>query len=94
MRTRRYWWLGGLAIAALIVVLASYFASSDPDGLERVADDRGFLGLGLPNPFDVLPDYTVPGVDGPLSTVLAGLIGVAVVFVLLWLIGRALARRG
>lgn len=87
------WWLVGLAIAAVVVIVLAPLASSDPDGLERVATDHGFIDLGEGAPFEILPDYTVPGLDGSASTILAGLIGLAVVFGLAWLIGRALARR-
>ena len=31
-------------------------------------------------PVLVIPDYTVPGIDGSLSTIVAGLIGIAIVF--------------
>lgn len=86
------WWLAGLAVAAAVVFLAP-LASGDPDGLERVATDQGFLDRGQDAPYAILPDYTVPWIDGSLSTILAGLIGVVVVFAVLWLIGRALARR-
>ncbi len=40
--TSRAVWLGGLAIAALLAVLAP-LASAHPDGLEWVAEQRGFL---------------------------------------------------
>ena len=43
---RRYWWLAGLALAALVVVVLAPLASSDPDGLERVAIDAGFAEQG------------------------------------------------
>jgi hypothetical protein len=92
-RGRRWWVLGGLAIAALVVVVAAYLASGDPDGLERVAEDIGFIGAGQGSPFTVIADYVFPGVDGPMATILAGLLGVAVVFALVWLAGKALARR-
>jgi len=87
------WVLVGLAIAAVVVVAAAFLASGDPDGLERVAEDTGFLGAGRDNPFSIIADYVFPGLDGPLATIVAGLIGVAVVFGLVWLIGKALARR-
>jgi cobalt/nickel transport system permease protein len=91
--SRAGWWLGGLAIAVVIVIVASFFASADPDGLERVAEDTGFLDRGVDNPYTILPDYTFPGIDGPLSTIIAGIIGLAVVFALVFLVGRVLARR-
>ena len=91
---RRGWWVaGGMAIAAIVVVVAAFLASGDPDGLERVAEDTGFIGAGKDSPFTVIADYVFPGVDGPMATILAGLLGIAVVFALAWLAGRALARR-
>lgn len=91
---RRGWWVaGGLAIAAIVVVVAAFLASGDPDGLERVAEDIGFIGAGEDSPFTIIADYVFPGVDGPLATILAGLLGIAVVFALVWLAGKALARR-
>jgi hypothetical protein len=90
---RRYWWIAGLAIAALVVILLAPLASSDPDGLERVAEDQGFLGAARQALYSILPDYTIPGLDGNLSTIVAGLIGVAIVFALMFGLGRVLARR-
>ena len=88
-----WWWLAGLAIAALVVVILAPLASGDPDGLERIATDQEFIESAQDAPYAIIPDYTVPGVDGGLSTILAGLIGVVVVFGVLWVIGKALARR-
>lgn len=91
-RTR--WILVALGIIAVIVVAASFFASGDPDGLERVAEDHGFLDFAQGHPFSVIADYLFPGLgDGPLATIVAGLVGVAIVFGLVVLIGRVLARR-
>lgn len=80
-------------MAALVVVILAPLASGDPDGLERVATDQRFLDRGEDAPYAIIPDYSVPGIDGSLSTILAGLIGVVVVFGVLWLIGKALTRR-
>lgn len=90
---RGRWWLVGLLIAVAVVVVLAPLASADPDGLERVATDEGFADRGREAPFAIIPDYTIPGIDGSLSTVLAGVVGVLVVFGLAWVIGRALARR-
>jgi cobalt/nickel transport system permease protein len=89
----RRWWLVGLAIAALIVIVLAPLASPDPDGLERIAEDYGFLGAAIQAFFSILPDYTIPGIDGNLSTILAGLVGVVIVFGLMVLVGRVLTRR-
>lgn len=91
--SRPRWVLGALAITVLVVIAASLFASGDPDGLERVAEDEGFIDAGQGSPFSLIADYVFPGLDGPLATIVAGMIGVAVLFGLLWLVGTALARR-
>jgi cobalt/nickel transport protein len=72
----------GLAVAFAIAIFLSPFASTDPDGLERVAEDKGFIEKAEEtNPNAPLPDYTVPGVENEgMSTALAGGIGVVIVF--------------
>jgi cobalt/nickel transport system permease protein len=58
----------------------SPFASGDPDGLERVAEDLGFLGTGLDAPYQIIPDYTIPFLgETALSTIFAGVVGILVV---------------
>jgi len=92
-RLGRYWWVVGLVIAALVVVVLAPLASADPDGLDRVAGDHGFVESARDALYSIIPDYTVPGVDGNVSTILAGLIGIVIVFGLMVLVGRLLARR-
>jgi hypothetical protein len=92
-RFGRYWWVVGLAIAAIVVIVLVPLASQDPDGLERVAEDKGFLESAQDALFSILPDYTIPGIDGSLATILAGLFGVGIVFGLMVVVGRLLARR-
>jgi hypothetical protein len=93
-RTSSIGWVAGfLAASVAIVVAASFFASGDPDGLERVAEDNGFAGAAQDSPFTLIADYVFPGLDGPAASIVAVLIGVVVVFALLWLAGKALARR-
>jgi hypothetical protein len=91
---RRYWWVVGLVVAAATVVILGPLASSDPDGLERVAIDAGFAAQGQDAAFELLPGYSLPLLgDGPFSLIVAGLVGVTVVFGLMWLLGRVLSRR-
>ena len=91
---RRYWWLAALVLIAAVVIVLGPLASSDPDGLERVAEDVGFADRGEDAAFEILPDYSVPLLgDGAGSLIVAGLIGVALLFAVTWLLGRALARR-
>lgn len=92
-RGHRWWWVAGLAIAALIVIVLAPLASTDPDGLERVAEDQGWIETALDPFLSILPDYSIPGLDGGASTVVAGLVGIAVVFVLMIGLGRLLRRR-
>ncbi|MGQ0606921.1 MAG: PDGLE domain-containing protein [Chloroflexota bacterium] len=92
-RSRSSWVLIALALIVAVVVAAALFASGNPDGLERVAEDIGFLDAAEGSPFSLIADYVVPGMDGPMATIVAGLIGIAVLFGIVWLIGKALARR-
>jgi len=86
------WVVGGVLIS-LAAVLLSPLASSHPDGLERVAENLGFLGSGLDAPYQILPDYTIPFLgETPLSTILAGVVGALVVLGLIILVGRSLRK--
>ena len=89
----RGWIIAGV-IASLVAVFISPLASGNPDGLERVAEDLGFLETGLEAPFQILPDYTIPFLgETAISTILAGVVGALVVLGLLILIGRNLGRQ-
>ena len=75
--------VASFAVAVGLAVFASPYASSSPDGLEKVAETKGFLAEGrlhsLQNSSPV-PDYAFPGVDDPrLATALAGLVGTLLV---------------
>ena len=71
--------MGGIVIT-LLVVFVSPFASGFPDGLEWVAEEKGFLDTAVNAPFQILPDYTIPTLgETGLSTILAGLIGALLV---------------
>ncbi len=91
-RGGRGWAVAGLVIS-LIVVLFAPWASANPDGLERVAEDLGFLGVGLDAPYQLLPDYTIPllGETG-LSTIVAGVVGALIVAAVAMGIGRLVRR--
>ena len=72
--------LAGLVLALAIAAFAAFAASPDPDGLERVAEDHGFLDRAQDARYELLPDYTIPGLgEGPLSTAIAGGVGVLLV---------------
>lgn len=89
--------LAGLGVALLIAFCLSPFASSLPDGLEKVLErflpsesvEEGPAPGSAP-----LADYSVPGVKRDwLSTGLAGLIGTVVVFAVAFLMAKALSKR-
>jgi hypothetical protein len=88
----------GLALAVGLGAAVSPFASSDPDGLEKVAQEQGFAAAERPQAVDEspLPGYAVPGVDDPrLATGLAGFAGTLGVFAvgggLAWMLRRRTA---
>ncbi len=90
--SRGWIWAGGLI--TLVVVLLSPFASADPDGLERVATDIGFINAGQSAPYAIIPDYTLPFLgETALSTIAAGVIGVFVVGAIIMLIGRGMKAK-
>lgn len=90
--TRWHVWVGALAVA-LVVVLFSPLASPHPDGLERVAEDQGFIERAQEAPFEVIPDYVLPGVESEaLATILAGVIGTLMVAGVTWGLGWLLRR--
>jgi len=87
-------WVAAAAVVTVLVVLLAPLASVHPDGLERVAEDLGFDAAGLAPPFQVLPDYTVPLLgETALSTVLAGLVGAAILAAAVTLVARRAVRR-
>jgi cobalt/nickel transport protein len=69
----------GFLVSALLAGGASFYASSHPDGLEKVAGDIGFLETAKDhtNSESALADYGVKGLENErLSVGVAGLIGV------------------
>lgn len=89
--------LGLLALSLLLVFVVAPWASSSPDGLERVAQNQGFLERGEGEAawkHAPMPDYAVSriGHEG-LSTGFAGAAGTLAVFASGLLLGRVLRRR-
>jgi PDGLE domain len=92
----RLFLLGGLLVAVGLALFVSGFASSSPDGLSKVAEDKGFAADARRHPVEngPLAGYGIKGVANErLSTGLSGLIGVLVTFgvgILLFAAVRAL----
>ena len=75
----------GLIIALALGMILSLFASSWPDGLEKVAEDKGFLEKSEIEPAvsSPVPDYAWPNIeDERLATALAGGAGTLLLFAL------------
>ncbi len=71
--------IGGIIVALLLAIL-SPLASSYPDGLEKVAEDLGFLSKGQGPLYNIIPDYVFPGIhDEKLATIIAGVLGVLLI---------------
>jgi cobalt/nickel transport protein len=71
--------ISGFIASLFLAGVVSFYASSNPDGLEKVAEDIGFIETAEDHTYaeGALADYGVKGVENPrLSTGLAGVIGV------------------
>jgi len=85
-----------IAVAIGLATAVSPFASSSPDGLQRVAENHGFAEHGRDRDAPI-PAYAFPGVhDRRLAKGLAGFAGTVVVFGAGWglvtLLGRSRRR--
>ena len=90
----------GLGTALLIAIFLSPFASQNPDGLDRVAQDLKFEHKAAEEtpaqklPFyQIFDEYALRGVPKAIATPLAGLAGTLVTFGLAWGIGKLMVRR-
>lgn len=84
-------WAAGLGIALLLAVF-SPLASAHPDGLEWVAEQKGFLDKAQGPLYEIIPDYVFPGIaNEAFATIVAGVIGSLIVFGVA--LGMAYARR-
>jgi cobalt/nickel transport system permease protein len=90
-RSAAWSWVG--LLIALALTALSPLASGSPDGLERVAEDQGFLARGSEPVYEILPDYTVPLIENEaVTTIVAGAVGTLLVFGVTY--GVARLRRG
>lgn len=81
-----------ILLSILIAVLAAFFASSNPDGLEKVAETLGFIERGVERS-SVMTDYAVPFISHEgISTSIAGILGIFITLGLFWGVAFALRR--
>ena len=98
MTTKRDFKFYAIFFAAALVLAAvvSFYASSSPDGLEKVAEEIGFLDTAKDhaNSDFKLADYGVAGVENERFSVgLAGTIGVVTTGVVAVVLFMALGRK-
>jgi cobalt/nickel transport system permease protein len=88
MTVKRNMIFTAIAIISILLIAMglSLAASTYPDGLEKVAENLGFIDSAtdiLPEGFFLVPDYAVRGIgSGKLQTSLAGLSGILIIFAL------------
>ncbi len=85
--------IGGIAVAVFMATVVSQFAAGDPDGLERVAEDQGFIDTAQDHALGggIFADYATSGVGNEsLSLAVAGVSGVALTLLVGWGVLRSL----
>jgi len=73
--------VGGVLVALVFSAVISQFAVDNPDGLERVAEDTGFIESSEDHSLadSIFADYATDGVSNEtLSLAIAGIVGTAV----------------
>ena len=71
--------VSGFVVSLFLAGVVSFYASSDPDGLEKVAQDIGFIETAEDHTYadGALADYGVKGIENERASVgVAGVIGV------------------
>jgi cobalt/nickel transport protein len=77
--SNKKFYFGGLLVSLFLAGVLSFYASSHPDGLEKVAEDIGFIETAKDpaTAGSALADYGVEGIDNERASVgVAGVIGV------------------
>jgi hypothetical protein len=89
--------VAGLGVSLVLGGIVSYWASSHPDGLEWVAEEKGFKDTATENETQKelapIPDYAAPGVENDfLKVSIAGVVGTLITFAvalgIAWLIKK------
>ena len=94
--TNRKFYLSGLVVSLFLAGVISFYASSSPDGLEKVAEDIGFIETAKENTNAdvVLSDYGTKGVDNERASVgIAGVVGVLGTAVVAGVAFKLIARK-
>jgi len=95
-QSNKKFYLVFLLVTIGLAGIVSFYASSSPDGLEKVAEDVGFIETAKDHSLDnsALADYGVAGLENErLSVGIAGIIGVIATGVLMYLIIKFISRK-
>lgn len=95
MKTKKFYLVSSL-VTLLLAGVVSFYASSSPDGLEKVAEKIGFIDTAKEHSASDSPlaDYGVKGVDNErVSVGLSGVIGVIITGGVAYLIFATLSRK-
>lgn len=96
MQTNRKFYIAGFVLSLLLAGVVSFYASSSPDGLEKVAQDVGFIDTAKDhtNADGTLANYGVKGIDNERASVgVAGVIGVIATAVVAGVGFKLIARK-
>jgi hypothetical protein len=93
----RVFFVLALAVAVGLAVAVSPYASTSPDGLTKVSEQKGFAASGTVHVIQEdspIPGYAFPGIDDArVAKGLAGFVGTLAVALLAMAIGWAVHRR-
>ena len=95
-QSNKKFYLVFLLVTIGLAGIVSFYASSSPDGLEKVAEDVGFIETAKDHTLDnsALADYGVAGIENErLSVGIAGILGVIATGVLMYLIIKFISRK-
>lgn len=96
MLKNRKFYLGGFMLSLFLAGILSFYASSSPDGLEKVAGEIGFIESAKDhtNADGTLADYGVKGIKNERASVgIAGAVGVVATAVVAGLTFKLIARK-
>jgi len=96
MLKNRKFYFGGFILSLFLAGILSFYASSSPDGLEKVAGEIGFIENAKEhtNADGTLSDYGVKGIENERASVgFAGAIGVVATAVVAGLTFKLIARK-
>lgn len=96
MKLKNRFFALGVTASLVLAGIVSYYASGDPDGLEKVAEEKGFIEDATEHSLGNSPfaDYGTTGIaDDRLSVGLAGIFGVLLMLGLSTLLFKFLASR-